>query len=97
MNIKFKEDKNGKIADNDSIFDTLNEQIDNEEYAAVVSKITVKSGATSFVFCLYARITINTILKRRIMSLTRWRSFVKLPMTRRGIAISADISIPQRV
>lgn len=40
MNIKFKEDKNGKIADNDSIFDTLNEQIDNEEYAAVVSKIT---------------------------------------------------------
>lgn len=40
MNIKFKEDKNGKIADNDPIFDTLNEQIDNEEYAAVVSKIT---------------------------------------------------------
>lgn len=40
MNIKFKEDENGRIADNDAIFDTLNEQIDNEEYAAVVSRIT---------------------------------------------------------
>lgn len=35
-----KEDKNGIISDDDAIFDTLNEQIDNEEYAKAVSAIT---------------------------------------------------------
>lgn len=40
MNINFKEDENGRIADDDAIFDTLNNQIDNEEYDAVVSQIT---------------------------------------------------------
>lgn len=40
MNIKFKEDENGRISDDDAIFDKLNEQLDNEEYDAVVSKIT---------------------------------------------------------
>lgn len=39
MEIKFKEDENGKIHDSDAIFDKIDEQIDNEEYDAVVSKI----------------------------------------------------------
>lgn len=40
MEIKFKEDENGRIADNDTVFDMLNERIDKEEYGAVISKIT---------------------------------------------------------
>lgn len=39
MEIKFKEDENGKIHDSDAIFDRLDEQLDNEEYDAVVSRI----------------------------------------------------------
>ncbi|MDE6727034.1 MAG: hypothetical protein K2J80_03720, partial [Oscillospiraceae bacterium] len=39
MNIKFKEDENGKIHDSDAIFNKIDEHIDNEEYDAVVSKI----------------------------------------------------------
>ena len=39
MDIKFKEDKNGKIADSDELFKKIDEQLDNEEYDAVVSEI----------------------------------------------------------
>lgn len=39
MEIKFKEDENGKIHDSDAIFDRIDEQLDNEEYDAVVSRI----------------------------------------------------------
>lgn len=39
MEIKFKEDENGKIHDSDAIFEKIDEQIDNEEYDAVVAKI----------------------------------------------------------
>lgn len=39
MDIKFKEDKSGKIDDSDKLFDKIDEQLDNEEYDAVVSGI----------------------------------------------------------
>lgn len=39
MEIKFKEDENGRIHDSDAIFDKIDEQLDNDEYDAVVSKI----------------------------------------------------------
>lgn len=39
MEIKFKEDENGKIHDSDAIFEKLDEHLDNEEYDAVISKI----------------------------------------------------------
>lgn len=39
MEFKFKEDENGKIHDSDAIFEKIDEQLDNEEYEAVVSKI----------------------------------------------------------
>lgn len=40
MELKFKEDENGRIADDDAIFDTLNEHLDNEEYDDVITRIT---------------------------------------------------------
>lgn len=40
MELKFKEDENGRIADDDAIFDTLNERLDNEEYDDVITRIT---------------------------------------------------------
>lgn len=39
MNIKFKQDKNGKIIDSDKLFDKIDEQLDNEEYSEVVTEI----------------------------------------------------------
>ena len=39
MEFKFKEDENGKIHDGDAIFERLDEQLDNEEYDAVISRI----------------------------------------------------------
>lgn len=39
MEIKFKEDENGKICDDDAIFEKIDEQLDNDEYDAVASKI----------------------------------------------------------
>ena len=39
MDIKFKEDENGKIIDSDELFDKIDSQIDNDEYEAVVSEI----------------------------------------------------------
>lgn len=39
MEIKFKEDKNGKIDDGDELFDRIDEQLDNDEYDAVISEI----------------------------------------------------------
>ncbi|MDE6733555.1 MAG: DUF1266 domain-containing protein [Oscillospiraceae bacterium] len=39
MEIKFKEDENGRIHDSDAIFEKIDEQLDNEEYDAVVSRI----------------------------------------------------------
>lgn len=39
MDIKFKEDENGKILDSDELFNKIDDQIDNDEYDAVVSEI----------------------------------------------------------
>lgn len=39
MHIKFKTDKQGKILDSDELFDKIDDQLDNEEYDAVVSEI----------------------------------------------------------
>ena len=39
MELKFKEDENGKIHDSDAIFERIDEQLDNEEYDAVISRI----------------------------------------------------------
>lgn len=39
MDIKFKEDENGKIVDSDELFDKIDGQIDNDEFEAVVSEI----------------------------------------------------------
>ena len=39
MDIKFKEDENGKIVDSDELFDKIDEHIDNDEFEAAVSEI----------------------------------------------------------
>lgn len=39
MDIKFKEDENGKIIDSDELFDKIDELLDNEEYDAAVKQM----------------------------------------------------------